>query len=62
MDDKQQKINCTVESCEYNDTQTNKCELDQITVEPCSDYETGEPEDETLCGSYKQHDDEDTWE
>jgi len=62
MDDKKQKINCTVESCEYNDTQKNECELDQITVEPCMDCHNGDPEDESMCGSYKTNDDENTWE
>ena len=50
--DEKQKINCTVESCEYNDTEGHKCELDEITVEPCNDCETGDPEEESMCGSY----------
>ena len=50
--DEKQKINCTVESCEYNDTQEHKCELNEIVVEPCIDCDTGEAEDESMCGSY----------
>lgn len=51
--DKKQKINCTVDSCKYNDDQKQECELDQIIVEPCDDCNTGDPEDESMCGSYK---------
>ena len=50
--DERQKINCTVDSCEYNDTRGHKCELAEITVEPCADCGTGEPEEESMCGSY----------
>ena len=46
-----QKINCSVDSCEYNDTTKRTCELDQITVEPNTDTHTGTPE-ESMCGSY----------
>lgn len=51
MQDKQ-KINCTVESCEYNNWQDNECTLKQIIVTPCSDCHTGKP-DESMCSSYK---------
>lgn len=55
-----QKINCTVESCAYNDTEDKKCELEAITVEPCYDCDTGDPEEESMCGSYEtKEDDED---
>ena len=55
--DKNQKINCTVESCKYNDEQAHECALDQITVEPCDDCHTGIPEDESACGSYEEDED-----
>ncbi|MCL2355138.1 MAG: DUF1540 domain-containing protein [Oscillospiraceae bacterium] len=55
--DERQKINCNVGSCEYNDPEDHKCELDEIVVEPCKDCGTGEPEEESMCGSYIQ-----TWE
>lgn len=48
-----QKINCTVGSCIYNNDDTNLCELKQIEVSPCCDCSTGKPEDESMCGSYK---------
>ena len=51
--DKKQKINCKVKSCAYNDTQKNSCELNKITVEPCANGNNGNPEDESMCGSYK---------
>ena len=51
--DKKQIINCTVGSCEYNNTQTKKCELNGITVTPCKACNTGKAEDESMCGSYR---------
>ena len=51
--DKKQTINCTVRSCEYNNTQTKKCELNGITVTPCKACNTGKAEDESMCGSYE---------
>ena len=50
--EKNQKINCTVSSCLYNDSETKKCMLEEISVEPCSDCETQEA-DESMCGSYE---------
>ncbi len=52
MDDKQ-SINCTVGSCMYNNTNTKKCTLKEIIVEPCVDCNNGTPEDESMCGSYE---------
>ena len=51
--DKKQKINCTVGSCAYNCTNNQECELESIVVEPCSDCNNGNPEDESMCGNYK---------
>lgn len=56
--DKKQKINCTVESCVYNDAEKQKCVLEEITVEPCDEWTTGEPDD-SMCGSYEAYDDDD---
>ena len=53
---KHQKINCTVESCAYNNDGNQECNLEEIVVEPCYDCNNGEPEDESMCGSYKQDD------
>lgn len=51
MENKKQTINCNVCSCKYQ-TQDHKCDLNQITVQPYKDCDTGKT-DETLCGSYK---------
>ena len=51
MEDKQ-KINCWVSSCQYNDTDKEKCTLNEINVEPVEECETCEP-DESMCGSYE---------
>lgn len=48
-----QKINCTVCSCEYNDQNSKRCELHQINVEACKQCSNGLPEDESMCGSYR---------
>ena len=48
-----QTINCTVGSCIYNNCDTNLCELEQIVVNPCCNGSTGKPEDESMCGSYR---------
>ena len=51
MYEDKQKINCSVSSCQYNDTDGTKCTLESIIVEPVPDCETCEP-DESMCGSY----------
>ena len=50
--EKNQKINCTVESCKYNDVQKQLCELDAIMVTPKQNVNTGNP-DESECSSYE---------
>ncbi len=50
--EEKQKINCTVGSCIYNDASKKKCQLEEITVEPCVDCSTGET-DESMCGNYE---------
>ena len=47
-----QKINCTVGSCQYNDCQSNMCTLKQIIVTPTANNHSSDP-DESLCSSYK---------
>lgn len=51
--DKNQKINCNVKSCAFNDTEKCICELDGIVVEPCKNCHNGNPADESMCGSYE---------
>ena len=50
--DKNQKINCTVESCKYNNCQKNVCELEAIVVTPKENVHTLNP-DESECSSYE---------
>ena len=50
-----QKINCTVESCKFNDGSCNECILKQITVTPVKDTHTASP-DESMCSSYESFD------
>lgn len=49
---KNQKINCTVHSCIYNNPTNKLCKLESIIVEPCKNCNTGNPE-ESMCGSYE---------
>lgn len=51
--EKNQKINCTVQSCTWNNSQRQECELEQIIVEPCANCNTGKPQDESMCASYE---------
>ena len=48
-----QNIRCTVGSCRYNNSDTKNWNLKQIEVLACSNCMTGNPEDESMCGSYK---------
>ena len=52
---KNQKINCTVKSCAYNNPNCT-CGLEQIKVAPCKGCNTGNPEDESMCNNYKSND------
>lgn len=52
--DKNQTINCKVNSCAYNNPQNHICQLQNIVVEPCKNCHNGNPEDESMCGSYEQ--------
>jgi len=51
--EKSQKINCNVNSCAFNDTERQMCELERIVVQPCKNCNTGNPEEESMCGSYE---------
>ncbi len=55
--DRNQKINCTVRSCKYNNPDSKACVLKQITVEPIDDCDTCEC-DESMCGSYEYGEDD----
>ena len=47
-----QKINCTVESCKYNNNENQMCELKQIVVAPMPNCDT-KKSDESMCASYQ---------
>ena len=49
-----QKINCTVESCKYNNADKQKCELHQIVVAPIPNCDTKKC-DESMCSSYEHY-------
>ena len=50
--EKNQKINCTVESCKYNNIGNKECALKQIIVTPMQDCNTKKA-DESMCSSYE---------
>ncbi len=47
-----QKINCTVSSCKYNNQDKEKCTLETIHVSPIDNINTQEA-DESMCASYQ---------
>ena len=47
-----QGLNCSVTSCKYNQ-HGNDCALQKIMVAPCINGSSGQPDDESMCGSYK---------
>ena len=51
--EKKQLINCTVCSCAFNNEKTQKCELEDIILRTCKNCNNGNPEDESMCGSYR---------
>ena len=56
MKKKNQKIGCTVESCEFNDCDCNACTLNEIKV--VSECKNAEEKSDTVCDSYKSKDEE----
>lgn len=49
--EKRQKINCTVETCKYNNNEYKECDLESITVTPIKNCNTRNC-DESQCSSY----------
>ncbi len=47
-----QKINCTVETCKYNNVQENACKLKQIVVSTIPNCDAKKC-DESMCSSYE---------
>lgn len=56
MKKKNQKIGCTVKSCEFNDYDCDECTLSEIKV--ASEYKSAEEKKDTICDSYKLRDEE----
>ena len=47
-----QKINCSVASCRYNNQKDQVCQLKEIVVTPIYGVETKQS-DESMCSSYQ---------
>ena len=47
-------IRCKVESCQYHCGEQDYCSLRSIHVDACPNCGSGNKEDESMCGSYKQ--------
>lgn len=47
-----QKINCTIKTCEYNNCENNKCTLKEINVTDVNNAKVVKA-DESMCCSYK---------
>jgi hypothetical protein len=54
--EEKQKINCSVESCEYNNIDNQKCTLKEILVAPTR-HVNSEETDESQCASYRHLED-----
>ena len=50
--EKNQRINCTVQSCAYQDTNSKCCTLHAINVVPTPNNNSMQS-DESICGSYE---------
>lgn len=48
-----QSIRCSVGTCQYNGS-NSACTLDGIQVDPIQGMNTGKPEDESMCASYRK--------
>lgn len=55
--ERNQKINCTVTSCKYNDDGKQECKLEQIIVTPIIGCNTKQS-DESMCSSYRNENSE----
>lgn len=46
-------IRCNVNSCAFHCSGEDCCSLKSIHVDACPGCSSGEPKDESMCGSYK---------
>lgn len=58
MEKENQKINCSVESCDYQDTTEERCTLNEIHVGCNCDNDEAKEEEETICRSFKNSESE----
>ena len=49
-----QTINCGVSSCAFHEGGENVCGLRGVHIEPMYDAGSGQPWDESMCGSYRK--------
>ena len=47
-----QRIMCSVNSCQFNESNDNLCTLNAVQVSAAAKSDSGAPYDETLCASY----------
>ena len=47
-------IRCRVSSCAYHCGERDYCSLNAIQGEPCQSCQSGKPDDESMCGSYRR--------
>lgn len=59
--DKKQTIKCNVESCKFNNSDDNKCELDEIQVSCTCDNDDCRCNDETICDSFEEKNDDEEY-
>ena len=52
--DPNERIRCRVRSCAFNCEGEGFCSLQAIQVEPCQGCDSGRPQDESMCASYKK--------
>ena len=57
MDENKQKINCTVESCTFQNSEDSTCSLEEIDV-GCIDNSIAYDSSDTLCNSFLARDNE----
>jgi len=59
MEKERQKINCSVESCDYQDNNENRCTSNEIHV-GCDCDNNNTTKEETICRSFKNSENKET--
>ena len=55
--DKNQKIKCDVDSCKFNNSEEQKCDLEEIKVSSTCDNNDCKCTEETICDSFEEKED-----